>query len=112
MSNSLPSPRWITFDSETSCALQARIAPERIVEFSNQRPLEYVLERPSTVVAMLPASEPNQSALAIFRWNSAPLPANEPENPPHMQVAGFLGLTDELVFEDDPQEKKGWWRWG
>jgi thiamine monophosphate kinase len=88
--------------------------------------VDYALAKPGAVVALLPALGGAQIGLAIFRRPqphrrvSQPMPqmsrpVPEPSQPIHTKgltrAGGFLGLSDEPIFEDEqPQEKKGWWR--
>jgi hypothetical protein len=107
--------RWITVDNETSFALRSRLPEQRVIELPERPAVEHALDRGETVVAVLPCRGLGQAALAVFRWNQVPAP--EPTPPPPLarnsRAGGFLGLSDEPIFEDqEDQGKKSWWkRW-
>jgi hypothetical protein len=123
--------RWIAFDQETSSLLRSTLTPNTAVETLGRGALDYALAKPGAVVTLLPSAEGN-AALAVFRppRRIQPVP-QQPERlavqTPSPEIAaayarheaanrvtragGFLGLSDEPIFEEEPsQEKKGWWR--
>jgi hypothetical protein len=129
--------RWIAFDQETTSLLRTQLAQGTKIEVLRRGPVDYALARASAVVAVLPATGTGGPGIAVFR-KTRPALAQRPavaQNPtrqspeqrsapapqraatlqplPHRasRAGGFLGLTDEAVFEEEPvQEKKGWWR--
>lgn len=125
-------PQWATFDEETCSALQAKLPAEPIVKLSSSSAMEHVLQSHDSAVAVLPVHGLGQAGLAVFRWNRVPVPVTPPA-PVHQQdpsvhepapvadvrrpsreirATGFLGLSDESVYEDEEQsqEKKSWWK--
>ena len=132
--------RWIAFDQETTSLLRTQLAQGTKIEVLRRGPVDFALARPSTVVAVLPATGTDGPGIAVFRrarpalaqrpavaqsnatahrseQRSAVTPARQAailQTVPHpaaTRATGFLGLTDEAVFEEEPvQEKKGWWR--
>ena len=123
--------RWIAFDQETSSLLRSQLTPNSAVETLGRGALDYALAKPGAVVTLLPSGGGN-AALAVFRppQRKQPVP-KQPESlassgkSPEMVAAlarheaanrvtragGFLGLSDEPIFEEGPvDEKKGWWR--
>jgi hypothetical protein len=109
--------RWITFDQQTSTLLRSMVAPENRIETFGRGALDYALAKPGAVVTLLPSGG-DQIGIAIFR---RPRPARTETQPAIARVAsssrttragGFLGLSDEPVFEDEQpvQEKRGWWK--
>ena len=105
-------PNWVTFDQETSSLLRSKMPQDSIFQRPSNSMMEYVLEDREATVAVLPASGTNQAAVAVFRWNKIPIQEKQPMAPIRSRAGGFLGLTDEPVFEEDeePQEKKSWWK--
>ena len=103
-------PQWVTFDQETSSALRAQLPQETIFQRPAQSMMEYLLEDREAVVAVLPSPGSNEAAVAVFRWNRIPAPPEQPVLPAGKRAGGFLGLIDEPMFEDEPQEKKSWWQ--
>lgn len=112
-------PQWTTFDEETSSALHSRLPEESVVEHSECSALEYALSSRQTLVAVLPCRGFGQSGLAVLRWNAVPaIPSVRsteltptPAPVGRTRTSGFLGLSDEPVFEDEEdQGKKSWWK--
>ncbi len=128
--------RWIAFDQETSSLLRSKLTPNTAVETLGRGALDYALAKPGAVVTLLPSGEGN-AALAVFRppRRIQPVPQQPVSQQPKRITAkatdpeiaaayarheaanrvtragGFLGLSDEPIFEEEPsQEKKGWWR--
>jgi hypothetical protein len=76
------------------------------------------------VIAVLPATGGSDLGIAVFRRVRAAMqqkataeqlrhipPAQPTAHRATTRAGGFLGLSDEPVFEDEkPQENKGWWR--
>jgi len=139
--------RWIAFDQKTTNILRSTLAQGTRIDTLLRGPVDYALAKPSTVIAVLPATGGNDLGVAIFRRARATakqktaaeqtrrIPPTQPANlrTEHQfeehrseehrseerrsehrsttRAGGFLGLSDEPVFEDEtPQEKKGWWR--
>jgi len=140
--------RWIAFDQKTTNILRSTLAQGTRIDTLLRGPVDYALAKPSTVIAVLPATGGNDLGVAIFRRRARAAAkqktaAEQPRRIPPVEPAnlrtahrseehryeehrseeprseyrsttragGFLGLSDEPVFEDEtPQEKKGWWR--
>ena len=104
-------PNWVTFDQETSSTLRSRMPQGSIFQRPGSSMMEYLLEDREATVAVLPSSGDNHAVVAVFRWNKLPAPAEPPMTPIRSRAGGFLGLTDEPLFEDEePEEKKSWWQ--
>jgi hypothetical protein len=103
-------PTWITVDEETASALRARLPEQAVVEFPERSPMEYVLDSGETTVAVLPGRGLGQAALAVFRWTRVPPPISAPPQRANTRAGGFLGLSDESMVEEEPEEKKSWWK--
>jgi hypothetical protein len=109
--------RWIAFDQQTSTLLRSKIAPENRIETFGRGALEYALAKPGAVVTLLPSGG-DDIGVAIFRRPRPPARtgiqaamARVAPSSRTTRAGGFLGLSDEPVFEEEPvQEKKGWWR--
>jgi hypothetical protein len=115
--------RWIAFDQDTTSILRSTLAQGTRIDQLLRGPVDYALARPGAVVAVLPTSG-SSLGLAVFRRaqaartqrNAAAQLRRSATVPPASQRAstragGFLGLSDEPVFDDEPvQAKKGWWR--
>ena len=107
--------RWIAFDQETTSLLRSNLAQGTRIETLRRGPVDYALARPGAVVAVLPATGSGNAGIAIFRRAKSAV-ARQPEvtlrhDQDHgVRAGGFLGLSDEVMEDDTPQEKKGWWR--
>jgi hypothetical protein len=121
----LPMARWITFDQKTSSILRSTLAQGTRIDTLLRGPIDYALARPSAVIAVLPAGQGDFLGIATFRraraavtqraateqLRSSLLPPRPAAQHASTRAGGFLGLSDEPVFDDEaPQEKKGWWR--
>jgi len=117
--------RWITFDQKTSSILRSTLAQGTRIDTLLRGPIDYALARPSAVIAVLPAGQGDFLGIATFRRACAAaatqraateqprslLPPRPAAQHASTRAGGFLGLSDEPVFDDEaPQEKKGWWR--
>jgi hypothetical protein len=128
--------RWIAFDQETTSLLRSNLAQGTRIDTLRRGPVDYALAKPGAVVTVLPAQGDSGPGIAVFR-RARPVAAQRPpveERPPVSQppavvqqlpraamppgknlaatrASGFLGLTDEPVFEEEAvEEKRGWWR--
>jgi len=117
--------RWIAFDQKTTSILRSTLAQGTRIDTLLRGPVDYALARPSAVIAVLPAGQGDFLGIATFRRARAAAVAQraateQPRSllPPRpaaqhasTRAGGFLGLSDEPVFEDEaPEEKKGWWK--
>ena len=120
----LPMARWIAFDQKTTSILRSTLAQGTRIDTLLRGPVDYALARPSAVIAVLPAGQGDFLGIATFRRARAAvvqraatgqvrssLPPRPDAQHASTRAGGFLGLSDEPVFEDEvPEEKKGWWR--
>jgi hypothetical protein len=115
--------RWIAFDQNTTSFLRATLAQGTRIDTLLRGPVDYALAKPSAVIAVLPAGGGDSLGIATFRraraasqrvaTEQAPRipPARPADHRASTRAGGFLGLSDEPVFNDEaPQEKKGWWQ--
>jgi len=111
--------RWTTFDQETSSSVRASFPQGTVIELpggqATQQAAQQASQSGQPVVAILPVDLENAAGIAIFR---APNPATAPAlGPLPTRPGGFLGLSDELVFEQEQKQeqeeghgKRSWWR--
>jgi len=116
--------RWIAFDQKTTSILRSTLAQGTRIDTLLRGPVDYALAKPGTVIAVLPATGGSDLGIAVFRRARAALkqraaaeqlrripPAQPAGHRATTRAGGFLGLSDEPVFEDDAEPvKKGWWR--
>lgn len=103
-------PSWITFDDETASALRSRLSEQTIVALEARSAVEYMLSGGETTVAVLPCRGLGQAALAVFRWNRILPPVAPPSSQANIRAGGFLGLNDEAILNEEPEEKRSWWK--
>ncbi|MGB9119285.1 MAG: hypothetical protein WCE73_01585 [Candidatus Angelobacter sp.] len=115
--------RWIAFDQKTTSILRSTLAQGTRIDTLLRGPVDYALARPSAVIAVLPAGQGDFLGIATFRRARAVVaqraaneqswsipPAQPAAHRASTRAGGFLGLSDEPVFDEAPPEKKGWWR--
>ena len=106
--------RWIAFDQQTSSLLRSSLAQGTTVETFGRGPVDYALAKPGAVVTLLPSAGDSSVGIAIFRWpreRFAKVVAAARPKAGKTRVTGFLGLSDEVLIEEEPAEqKKSWWR--
>ena len=113
---------WVTFDKDTADLISAklRVSPETV---ANGNAMHSALQvNTGTSFALLRSGSREDVLLARFAWNRAPSmgltakPEREKQesshpNPPGYQAGGFLGLSDEAVYEpEETQQAKKLWR--
>ncbi len=115
--------RWIAFDQDTTSILRSTLAHGTRIDTLLRGPVDYALARPSAVIAVLPAGGDGLGIATFRRVRAAvaqraateqlrsSLPPRSAAQHASTRAGGFLGLSDEPVFEDEaPEEKKGWWK--
>jgi hypothetical protein len=78
-------------------------------------PLMAALRESGNSVVILPGSDAQELALISIIKHEAPKQAAAPVEPVKAisrTATGFLGLTDEPEFADEPEKKSWWKRWG
>jgi hypothetical protein len=103
-------PSWIAFDDDTASILRSRLPEQTILELPAQSAMEHALNGGEATVAVLPCPGLGQAALAVFRWTRIPPPLSASSHQADVRAGGFLGLTDESVFEEESEEKRSWWK--
>lgn len=99
--------RWITFDQNTAAELRSWLPDQSIFEAPGRSAFEYALSSPGSVVAVLPVTLANCCAVAVFR---PPQIYAIPENLMTTRAAGFLGLLDEVVTDEEEVRPRNWWQ--
>jgi len=113
--------RWIAFDDETAEAVIGRFKRGAAEIREGEQPLEAALRygRPSLLI--LPATTTGRVLLVSVEPKSldtsgtiTPQATSKTQSqaPVRYQAGGFLGLTDEPVFEEEPPappKMKSWW---
>jgi hypothetical protein len=115
--------RWIAFDDETAEAVIGRFKRGAAEIREGEQPLGAALRygRPSVLIlpakatgrVLLVSIEPKTNASSTTKAHSTTTSKTHAPAPVRYQATGFLGLTDEPVFEEEepetPPKKKSWW---
>ena len=124
---------WIAFDEATHDALNRLREADDQVAFSSDDPLDYALRSQKSSVVLLPSGD--EVVLLTIKHNvvqpnaqpqeisSQPEPSkaepsqSEPESSRseadtgiHYVGGGFLGLNDEVALDEEPEQRKSWWK--
>ncbi len=98
-------PRWIVFDQLTASTLRSRLPQATVFEAPGRAALEYALDNPRRVVAVLPPA-----TVAVFRPSSIQT-APPPTKAFPVRTTGILGLSDAPAPEEEEvAEKRRWWQ--
>lgn len=121
---------WIAFDEVTHDALNRLREAGEEVAFSSDDPLDYALRSEKSSVVLLPSGD--EVVLLTIKHNivnndnspeeipsrpesesesSQPEPGEaKPESGIHYIGGGFLGLSDEVALDEEPEQPKSWWK--
>jgi hypothetical protein len=100
--------RWVCFDEPAAAAVrQAGGAPA----MHQGDALMAATQRPANSVVIMPTRNAQELAVvSVIRRDKIAAPVIELAKPARTgQATGFLGLTDEPEYEDEPQAKP-WWK--
>jgi len=103
--------RWIAFDHDTADAIR-KLFREDSGEIRSGDPLTAALQLSKPCVVILPSSTPGKALLTHLRLKTSKFPVSPPSIA--YEPAGFLGLSDTPVFEEEiqpPAPKNHWWLW-
>lgn len=96
--------RWIAFDEESTAA--AALRTKAAVTFQPGDALRSALSNGQHGIVIMPTDEAGQLTLLRLRPN-VPMPA---EVPAAREPTGFLGLSDRLIVEQEPEPSRKWWQ--
>lgn len=99
--------RWIAFDGESVAAAfaAAQVTPEL---HDTGDALGAALSSERVTVVIMPARTPGHALVAQVR--RFPASRQDALRPLAYAAGGFLGLTDEPVYEPEPAQPKKWWQ--
>jgi hypothetical protein len=107
--------RWIAFDDETAEAVVSKFKRGG-AEICRSEPLDAVLDFGKPSLMLLPSTKPGRVLLAQFQPKPQ-IAATESREPIAFETSGFLGLTDQPVYfnnpaheQDQDKKKKRWWQ--
>lgn len=126
-------PRFLTFDEKTASRLRGQVPEQQVFEHGAKGAVDYALGSEKTMVTVMPTGAAREAAVAVFRrprvaTKLVPQPEQHGAAVPEMRkpvasvpvsirdsalrAGGFLGLRDEMIFEEEPvvKKKQSWWR--
>ncbi|MFB3815986.1 MAG: hypothetical protein ACE14L_17930 [Terriglobales bacterium] len=96
--------KWIAFDDASVSALSRRTGAQTELGVGDALAVALSAEAPALV--MLPGVEGGVMVITVAAGEKQPA-----RESPRYVASGFLGLTDELATEEQPQEERpSWWR--
>jgi hypothetical protein len=105
--------QWVYFDEAGAGALQPMGAAATL---GSGNPLMAALRGSGNSVVIMPTGTAQELALISVVKGELPkrtvAPVVESARPISRAATGFLGLTDEPEFVDEPEKKPWWKRWG
>lgn len=104
--------RCIAFDKQTAQAISANLHFLASCD-PHADPLQSALQSSSPQVLLaLPADSSGGVLIARFQRNPGlPVPSTTPSPAPvSFAAGGFLGLSDEPIFDPQPPTPKKWWQ--
>jgi hypothetical protein len=101
--------RWIVFDSATANAVQSRWGVRPEVHAEERGEIMRMVLQSRAAVAVGPAAQPGK--VLLVRISRQQRPPTSPAKPAStLAPAGFLGLSDSIDMDTEPQRPKKWWR--
>ena len=103
--------RCIVFDRSTADAVRARtgLPAEIHSDTGNSRSILAAAVQSRAAVAVLPAPSSNRVVVMRFtRQQRPPMPPPQPDT--RLAPAGFLGLSDSIDMDSEPEQPKKWWQ--
>ena len=96
--------RWISFDALSAEQLK-RYQPQDAVMVQAGSALRTAMDDPNDSIVVMPG--PNPGTALVVR-----VERRRPQEHMTSIAGGFLGLSDEAVFEDElpTEERKSWWK--
>ncbi len=99
--------RWIVFDQPAAEAVKSQCGVKAEVRERTANLLAEAVQA-ETAVAVLPSPAPGKVlVMRSSRSHAAPRRAEQASN---LAPSGFLGLTDAIDMDSEPEPPKKWWQ--
>ncbi len=101
--------RWIVFDQAGADAVQHRSGSSPEIRTGGDQASEIIsmaLQSRGAVAVLPAAAGPNAVLIRIHARQAPPAPDASSK----MAPAGFLGLSDTIDMDDEPEPPKKWWQ--
>jgi hypothetical protein len=102
--------KWVCFDGPGAAAVESASAEPTL---RDGNPLMAAMRGAGNSVVIMPSGNAHELALVSVmkrQMPKKPAPVVEFARPISRTATGFLGLTDEPEFADEPQQRP-WWKW-
>ncbi len=101
--------RWFVFDQATKNEVRSRLGvdPEMGNDPRHATNVLTMAISSQPAVAVVPAA---QGKVLVMRTRPAESPQPKTETSSRLAPAGFLGLTDTIDMETEPEQPKKWWQ--
>jgi hypothetical protein len=100
--------RCIVFDQHTADAVQSRSGIRPEIRADQPGALMAMAVNSRAALAVLPAAEPGHVLLMrVSRPQARPA---APKVSSNMVPTGFLGLSDSIDMDSEPEQPKKWWQ--
>ncbi len=101
--------RWIVFDQAAADAVQSRgVRPETRADADQPGKIVSMAVDARSAVAMVPTGIAGKVLVMSLR-RAAPAPTQR-QTASNMAPAGFLGLSDTIDMDSEPEQPTKWWQ--
>lgn len=100
--------RWIVFDQRTADAVQSRSGIRPEIRADQPGMIMAMAVNSRAAVAVLPAAETGH--LLLMRVTRSPAMPAAPKVSSNLAPTGFLGLSDSIDMDSEPEQPKRWWQ--
>ena len=105
--------RWIVFDHPTADTVQASTGIRPEVRGGDGAACDRVVElalNSRAALAVVPGEQPGNAVLMRVTRPQPGRRSSPPRTTSNLAPAGFLGLSDGIDMESEPEQPKKWWQ--
>ncbi|MGI9103695.1 MAG: hypothetical protein ACR2IF_14750 [Terriglobales bacterium] len=100
--------RWIVFDQPTANAVKTQSGDNAEVRPASQAKVVAGVLGAQHAVGVLPTGTPGK--VLLMHAQRRQRPQGQPKRDNHLAPAGFLGLSDSIDMDTEPEPPKKWWK--